>query len=105
MIDISERAVKRISDAVERNVGKSPRIILKNVGCAGARLFLVLSESCESDAVVEACGIKLAISSEAIPFSRDLSIDVVDGLSSEIVIINNEAKRKCKCGKSFSKLG
>jgi iron-sulfur cluster assembly accessory protein len=105
MIEISKRAEQRILEAIERNVGKYPRIVLKNVGCAGLRLFLELSEPCETDTLSEANGITFAISAEALPFSSNLGIDIRDGLSSEIVVLNNDAKHKCKCGKSFSKLG
>jgi Fe-S cluster assembly iron-binding protein IscA len=63
-------------------------------------LVLNLEKLYETDELIEINGINFAISNEAQQFANDISIYVKNGLGTEIVVKNN-AKQTCKCGKSF----
>jgi iron-sulfur cluster assembly accessory protein len=101
MIEISYEAASQIRAALSKNgEGKVPRIVLKNGGCAGTMLVLVLENARETDSFEKSGDLIFAISNEAWQYVDDVSIYVKHGLGSEIVIKNN-AVATCTCGKSF----
>lgn len=102
MINITKEAHEKIKLTLSTTVDLFPRIIIKKAGCAGTMIVLTLSEKETSDILQEVEGITFLISKDAIPFIEDITIYKQDGLTSEILIKNNKAKKSCKCGKSFS---
>ena len=97
---ISKEAESKIKLVIQNSPEKFPRIILKKGGCAGNILVLVLEKPDESDEIVEANGIKFAISPDVLKFIDDISIELKVGLGEEIVVRNTKAQT-CRCGKSF----
>jgi Fe-S cluster assembly iron-binding protein IscA len=100
MIEISKEAELKIKNSMSIASGKVPRISLKQGGCAGNMLILLLEVPSNTDIFKESSGIKFTISKEAEQFVDDIYIYVTNSLGSEILIKNREAKT-CRCGKSF----
>ena len=101
MINLSNEARDKIKNVLADKPGMLPRIALKKSGCAGTMLVLAVGSKEADDSIVEASGISFAISKGALCFAKDISI-YESGLGGEVVVKNNLAVKKCKCGKSFS---
>ena len=102
MINLSNEARDKIKNVLADKPGMLPRIALKKSGCAGTMLVLTIGSKEADDSIVEASGISFVISQDALCFAKDISIYVQSGLGGEVVVKNNLAVKKCKCGKSFS---
>ena len=102
MINVSDEARDKIKNVLADKPGVLTRIVLKKSGCAGMMLILTVGSQEPEDSIVEASGISFAISQDALPFSNGISIYIQNGLGGEVVVRNNLASKKCKCGKSFA---
>ncbi|GHT88411.1 hypothetical protein FACS1894113_0780 [Alphaproteobacteria bacterium] len=101
-IKISDEAAKIINNCLANNPQKLPRILLKAGGCAGNILVLTLGFPAEDDVFEQVKNMKIAVSKDVVKFLDDVSIELKPGLGQEIIVVNNAAKYKCSCGKSFS---
>ena len=100
MINVKDDALKFITDALRKNSGMYPRIVLRSGGCAGHMLLLTLDKVYAGDIEYDINGITFVIEPAAEPYIEDITIYVKSGLSPEI-LIRNDSKEKCRCGKSF----
>jgi Fe-S cluster assembly iron-binding protein IscA len=78
-----------------------PTICVENGGCAGTILVLKLLSKTKENTIVRIDGIDIAITKEAAQYADDLSIVLKTGLTQEVFVVNNAAKFRCKCEKSF----
>lgn len=100
-IIISEHALEMIRKAAKNNLGKIPTICVFKGGCAGTMLGITFLESDKDSEVIKVGDVLMAVSKETMEITDDISIDVKNGILPELIIRNNLAKVKCKCGKSF----
>lgn len=100
MIDITYDAIKFITEALDKNPGMYPRVVLRSGGCAGHMLLLTLDTIYTGDIEYVSNGFTFAIEPVAEPYIEDITIYVKPGLAPEILIRNN-IREKCRCGKSF----
>lgn len=102
-IEISENALKMIKKAAQIHVAKVPTICVFEGGCSGTMLGIKFLDKNISLEVVRLENLDIAISKESSKVTKNMSIDVKNGIIPEIIIRNNSAKIRCKCGKSFKK--
>ncbi|MDR2074661.1 MAG: hypothetical protein LBP31_00345 [Holosporales bacterium] len=102
-IEIDKKAEEFIQQSL-KNSEKIPTLCVVKGGCAGTMLVLKLLEKDENNKIVIVNNLKIAIMDEVYLYTEDISISIRRGLSTEIVVFNNTATKKCRCGKSFSKL-
>ena len=101
-MEISNEAEVKIRAAIQKDVSKFPRIVLKKGGCAGHMLVLLLELPADSDEFIESHGIKFAVAHDALEYVNDISIELRKGLGEEVLLRNINAPA-CRCGKSFKK--
>ncbi len=100
VINVNSDALKFITEALSKNPGMYPRIVLRSGGCAGNMLLLTLDTIYVGDIECSSNGITFVIEPVAEPYTEDITICVKPGLTPEILIHNN-IKKTCRCGKSF----
>ncbi len=100
MINITEDALNKIKLVLTNNTNKFPRIILKQGGCAGTMLVLTLDYIHDTDTIIESNNIKFAIETSAKPHVENITISTTSILGTNIIIKNN-LRPSCRCGKSF----
>ena len=100
VININNDALQFITEALSKNPGLYPRIVLRSGGCAGHMLLLTLDTIYVGDIEYSSNGITFAIEPVAEPYTENITIYVKPGLTMEILIHNN-IKKTCRCGKSF----
>ncbi len=96
-LSVSDEAKKIIN--VHRDDGMIPTICLEQGGCAGTTLTLKVMLKTNDLLIID----NIAISNDVTKITNDIIIDVKGGLCRNIVVLNNDAKIKCRCGKSFLK--
>ena len=104
-ITLTDKAAQRIRDYLARHgeaIGL--RVGLKKTGCSGWSYTVDYADSVGSDdVVVEAQGVKLVVSSAALPIIDGSRIDYVrEGLNEKFAFENPNATGQCGCGESFS---
>ncbi len=100
MIQLTENARIFIRKALKAKCNMTPVIKLKQGGCAGNILYLDLTQDGSNINKITIDDIDFIIDTSAIKFIEDITIDIKEGLSPEVVIKNNKADT-CRCGKSF----
>ena len=106
VINITESAVDRIKELINKNSGQSIglRVAVDSGGCAGFRYdYELISDTDQEDYVLETNGIKIVIDPSSQEFLNNCTIDFTRELgSSYFHIINPKATSKCGCGSSFT---
>ncbi len=100
MINITEDALNKITTVLANNPNKIPRIVLTKGGCAGSMLVLILDSVRDTDTIIEANNIKFYIEESAKQYIDDITIYTNSILGTNIMIKNN-SRPSCRCGKSF----
>ena len=100
MIQLTENARIFIKSTLKAKCDMTPIIKLKQGGCAGNILYLDLIQDVSNTNKITIDDIDFIIDTSANNFIEDITIDIKEGLSPEIVINNNKADT-CSCGKSF----
>ncbi len=105
MIKLTDSAVKRIHDIVEkRGSGIGLRIGVVESGCSGYSYALDYAESVnEDDVVIEQGDAKVVIDKKSLPILAEMELDFVkEGLNQSFKFNNPNAVSSCGCGESFS---
>jgi Fe-S cluster assembly iron-binding protein IscA len=79
-------------------------ISLIKAGCAGNMLSITKIPSKSLDSSFLVCtvfGLDIAVSSNVLEITNDITICKKQGLLAEIIVRNNSAVSTCRCGKSF----
>ncbi len=102
-INIDENALNLIRQTISKNNNQDvyPRIYMRKGGCAGNMLVLSMQEKQNTDEVFDINDIEFVVSNEVLSNTNDISIILQQGLGAQIIVKNNSASSKCKCGKSF----
>ena len=105
MIKLTDSAVKRIHDIVEkRGSGIGIRIGVVESGCSGYSYALDYAESVsDDDVVIEQDEAKVVIDKKSLPILDEMELDFVkEGLNQSFKFNNPNAVSSCGCGESFS---
>jgi iron-sulfur cluster assembly protein len=105
MIKLTETAVKRVKDMVEkRQSGVGLRIGVTKSGCSGYSYALDYAETvADDDIVVEQDGVKVVIDETSMPLLNEMELDwVTQGLNQSFKFNNPNVISSCGCGESFS---
>jgi iron-sulfur cluster assembly protein len=107
IIDVSETAVDRIRDLLDRDDKlESHALRLKVVGggCSGLKYELTFDDEFrEIDSVLEFAGIRVVVDEKSALFLAGTTVDFVDTLNeSGFKIVNPNASATCGCGESFA---
>ncbi len=105
MIKLTDSAVKRIHDIVEkRGSGIGLRIGVVESGCSGYSYALDYAESVsDDDVVIEQDEAKVVIDKKSLPILDEMELDFVkEGLNQSFKFNNPNAVSSCGCGESFS---
>jgi len=105
MIKLTDSAVKRIHDIVEkRGSGIGLRIGVVESGCSGYSYALDYAESVsDDDVVIEQDDAKVVIDKKSLPILDEMELDFVkEGLNQSFKFNNPNAVSSCGCGESFS---
>jgi iron-sulfur cluster assembly protein len=105
MIKLTETAVKRVKDMVEkRQSGVGLRIGVTKSGCSGYSYALDYAETVAADdIVVEQDGVKVVIDEASMPLLNEMELDwVTQGLNQSFKFNNPNVVSSCGCGESFS---
>lgn len=105
MIKLTDSAVKRIHDIVEkRGSGIGLRIGVVESGCSGYSYALDYAESVsDDDVVIEQDEAKVVIDKRSLPILDEMELDFVkEGLNQSFKFNNPNAVSSCGCGESFS---
>jgi len=105
MIKLTDSAVKRIHDIVEkRGSGIGLRIGVVESGCSGYSYALDYAESVsDDDVVIEQDEAKVVIDKRSLPILDEMELDFVkEGLNQSFKFNNPNALSSCGCGESFS---
>jgi iron-sulfur cluster assembly protein len=104
-INITPDALKFLKESVASEPGSQGiRIDIKSGGCRGMTYELKsVKEINPSDILLKEDGVSFYISSKAMIFVSNMTMDYVKtSMGGSIVFDNPNAKMKCGCGKSFS---
>jgi len=105
MIKLTDSAVKRIHDIVEkRGSGIGLRVGVVESGCSGYSYALDYAESVsDDDVVIEQDDVKVVIDKKSLPILNEMELDFVkEGLNQSFKFNNPNAISSCGCGESFS---
>lgn len=107
-VSLTEVAARRVREIMESKEGATGiRISVEPKGCMGLSYVLGLTYETDLDhsldsIEVEDKGIKICIDKRAYDFVSGTVIDFTDdGLGSQFIFANPNAKNKCVCGNSF----
>lgn len=103
-IFLTEAAVERVREFLERDGGLGLRIDIRRTGCSGYAYDVGLAEAAgESDHVFEQDGLKVLVSDKAMPMVAGTTVDFVhEGLVREFRFRNPNVTGECGCGESFT---
>ena len=103
-IHLSQAAVARVREFMEKEGGVGLRLGVRKTGCSGWAYEVGLAgEISEDDHVFEDQGVKVVIDSRAMPLVAGTSIDFVDeGLNRTFQFTNPNVTDECGCGESFA---
>lgn len=105
MIKLTDSAVKRIAEMVEKNESAiGLRIGVRESGCSGYSYNLGFAEIVDdNDSVTEQDGVKVIIDNESLPILDGIELDFVkQGLNQSFKFNNPNVVSSCGCGESFS---
>ncbi len=97
-ITITTKAKSYIKQVTPPN--KIPGIDMIKAGCAGNMLVMKLLPRDKLATIINIDEIEIGITGN-VKNIEDILIDIKTGLTEEIVVTNNSATQKCRCGKSF----
>ncbi|MDR1488410.1 MAG: hypothetical protein LBI26_01555 [Holosporales bacterium] len=98
-ISITNDLIERLKGINKK--GQFPTISVAKSGCAGTKLVLKILETDKESEKLKVEGIDIAVSRDVFHLTDDISITGNGELSNEFVVINNKAKKTCRCGQSF----
>jgi len=103
-IRLTESAVERVREFLERDGGEGLRIDVRRTGCSGWAYDVdIASEAGEADHVFEQDGLKVLVSEKAMPMVAGTTVDFVhEGLVREFRFRNPNVTGECGCGESFT---
>jgi len=103
-IFLTESAVGRVREFLERDGGVGLRIDIRRTGCSGYAYDVALATAVEeSDHVFEQQGVQVLVSDKAMPMVAGTTVDFVDqGLTREFRFRNPNVTGECGCGESFT---
>lgn len=107
MIEVTEKAIKRISELKGqegRTENSNIRVAVQGGGCSGLMYELKFDdEQKPTDEVFEDKGIKILVDKKSMLYLLGTQLDFSDGLNGKgFQFINPNASRTCGCGESFS---
>ena len=105
MINVTDRAVGKIQDLLEKESGAEfLRVAVKAGGCSGLSYDLSFSsEITDSDKVFEEEGVTIVTDVKSLMYLMDMTLDFSDGINGKgFEFSNPNATRTCGCGESFS---
>ena len=105
MIDVSERAAKRILQVIDQHGGsyRGLRVGLQDGGCSGYTYLLDFeAEPDEDDMVIEVHGASVYVHPLHVPFLAGSTLKWAEAeFQSGFHLENPNVKRMCGCGESF----
>lgn len=103
LINITPAALEYIKSSVKDGGHLGIRIDIKPGGCSGMTYELNFVDNViPSDLIMEDDGLMVYISSKAVIFVSNMTMDYVkNAMGGNIVFENPNAKANCSCGKSF----
>ena len=103
-IRLTDAAVARVRDFLDRDGGIGLRIDVRRTGCSGWAYDVGLArEAGEGDHVFEQDGLKVLVSDKAMPMVAGTTVDFVhEGLVREFRFRNPNVTGECGCGESFT---
>lgn len=103
-IFLTESAVERVREFLERDGGLGLRIDIRRTGCSGYAYDVGLAQATQaSDHVFEQDGLKILVSDKAMPMVAGTTVDFVQqGLVREFRFRNPNVTGECGCGESFT---
>lgn len=106
VLDISDRAVRRIKELTERpeHQGLTLRLAVNGGGCSGfAYGFSFDNQTNADDVVIEKGGVKVLVDEISLDYLRGAEIDYADEMiGAAFTVRNPNAASSCGCGNSFS---
>ena len=105
MIDVTENAVKRIKQLLNKhNCEGGLRLGIQGGGCSGMSYLFRLDPAPKAqDHVLQFDGVQVYVDPKSYPYLDGLTLDFTESLmESSFVWHNPNAKKSCSCGKSFS---
>ena len=107
LITVTESAasqIKRLLDAEGKSATHALRMKVVGGGCSGLQYQLAFDSNVkESDAQVEASGVRVLVDEKSALYLVGTTLDYVDSLmEAGFKIQNPNAKSSCGCGSSFS---
>jgi iron-sulfur cluster assembly protein len=103
-IRLTESAVERVREFLQREGGVGLRIDVRRTGCSGWAYDVGLAEEVgESDHSFEQDGLQIVVSEKAMPMVAGTTVDFVhEGLVREFRFRNPNVTGECGCGESFT---
>lgn len=104
MIDLTERAAKKIHQQISRREnGVGIRIGVKTTGCSGLAYVLeFVDEENSTDQKYECLGCNIYVDPKACPYIQGMTVDYVrNGLNEGFDFKNPNERDRCGCGSSF----
>lgn len=103
-IRLTESAVARVREFLERDGGEGLRIDVRRTGCSGWAYDVELAHEIEEgDHVFEQDGLKILVSDKAMPMVAGTTVDFThEGLVREFRFRNPNVTGECGCGESFT---
>lgn len=105
MIDVTENAVKRIKQLLNKHSCEGGlRLGIQGGGCSGMSYLFRLDPAPKAkDHVLQFDGVQVYVDPKSYPYLDGLTLDFTESLmESSFVWHNPNAKKSCSCGKSFS---
>lgn len=103
-ISLTESAASRVREFMAREGGIGLRVDVRRTGCSGWAYDVGIAKGAEvDDHVFEDQGLKVVVSSKALPMVSGTTVDFVhDGLVREFRFRNPNVTGECGCGESFT---
>lgn len=103
-VELTEAALERVREFLDRDGGLGLRIDVRRTGCSGWAYDVELaSDIGDSDHVFEQDDLKVVVSDKAMPMVAGTTVDFVhEGLTREFRFRNPNVTGECGCGESFT---
>jgi iron-sulfur cluster assembly protein len=103
-VELTEAALERVREFLDRDGGLGLRIDVRRTGCSGWAYDVELaSDIADSDHVFEQDDLKVVVSEKAMPMVAGTTVDFVhEGLTREFRFRNPNVTGECGCGESFT---
>ena len=107
VIEVTDAAAARVRELLEKEdklATHSLRMKVVGGGCSGLRYELAFDDRVnETDSVIEAHGVKIAIDEKSALYLMGTTLDFVDTLNETgFKMVNPNASTTCGCGESFA---